>query len=105
MRNRCSSNPGERVDRGEDFREVLRRLAAPLVLLVALLPSVSYAQESATLPTLDPAYEDLGLLERHGLVPRGLTSLRPLSQGRVAWLVRDARTGFEGARSGGTSAS
>jgi len=97
MRNDCSSNLGERIGRGEDFREVLRRLATPLVLLVALLPSVSYAQDSATLPPLDPAYEDLELLDRHGLVPRGLTSLRPLSQGRVAWLVREARTGFEGA--------
>ena len=71
-------------------------LGGPLLVLLVLLPSsVSSAQDSATLPPLDPVYEDLALLQRHGLVPRGVAALRPLSHGRVAGLVREARLRFE----------
>ena len=66
-----------------------------LLLFLLLFPSGSSAQESATLPPLDPAYQDLALLERRGLVPRGLPALRPLSHGRLAWVLREARSRFE----------
>ena len=66
-----------------------------LLLFLLLFPSGSSAQESATLPPLDPAYQDLALLERRGLVPRGLPALRPLSHGRLAWVLREVRSRFE----------
>ena len=62
------------------------------VAVVAAIVALPLAgQEAGTLPPLDPVYQDLAFLEAHGLVPRGLSSLRPLSYGRVGWLIRDAR--------------
>lgn len=61
------------------------------LFFAALIAHPAWAQAAGTLPPLDPAYRDLAFLEAHNLTPRGLSSLRPLSYGRVAWLVRDAR--------------
>ncbi len=66
-------------------------IALFFVAISTLIPHPAWAQASGTLPPLDPAYRDLAFLEAHSLTPRGLSSLRPLSYGRVAWLVRDAR--------------
>lgn len=49
------------------------------------------AQAAATVPLLDPAYDELARLEAFGLVPRGWVAQRPFSTARVAWIVRDAR--------------
>jgi myo-inositol-1(or 4)-monophosphatase len=69
------------------------RGAAVTLLLVAMAGALAplHAQRAGTLPPLDPAYRDLELLEAHGLLPRGMAAQRPLSYGRVAWLVQDAR--------------
>ena len=76
-------------------RERAVAVALPVALLLLLIPSPSSAQDSATLPPLDPVYGDLGFLQRQGLIPQGVAALRPLSHGRVAGLVREARSRFE----------
>ena len=58
---------------------------------VARAPDL-HAQRAGTLAPLDPVYEDLSVLDAAGLVPRGLSALRPLSFARVELLVKDARS-------------
>ncbi|HSG47552.1 MAG TPA: capsule assembly Wzi family protein, partial [Longimicrobiales bacterium] len=63
-----------------------------VVTAVALAsPEAARAQSAATVAPTDPVYADLERLEAFGLVPRGLSSQRPLSIGRLTWLVREAR--------------
>jgi len=71
----------------------LRRAHFIAVALLAMMVTAAPggAQLAATLPLLDPAYEQLAVLEAYGLVPSGLSAIRPLSVRRVARLVEDAR--------------
>lgn len=62
-----------------------------LLALAAVLPAGAEGQSAATLSTRDVALDDVARLEAFGLVPRGWSAQRPLSVGRVAWIIRDAR--------------
>jgi hypothetical protein len=63
--------------------------AAPVALLT---PVSAVAQSAALLPPTDPAHAQLRILEVAGLAPRGLEGVGPLSEARVAWITREART-------------
>ncbi|HSW29254.1 MAG TPA: capsule assembly Wzi family protein [Longimicrobiales bacterium] len=66
-------------------------IACAAAWIALLTPVSAAAQGAALLPPTDPAHAHLRMLEAAGVVARGLQGVGPLSEARVAWVVRDAR--------------